>query len=359
MTLTIVVTLISLIVVEKTTAQLVKRTIKLKFQNGLTFQNFKKDVFDIEKLSACFNFKESSDPDFIIFGPYGNDLPVKGNYIRIGYYCENIQPDMAICEWAFGVPRDEEVGNPRYKRIQWHGTDPASLIKPVDYNAEEIAAGKTQFCNFLYSHKVPYREEFFRQLSKYNKVDAPGMSMNNMESIDQRYAGDIWQRKRQFLSRYKFTIAFENDIYPGYQTEKLYDAMLANSIPIYCGDPFIGEIFNPESFIDVTADLNPKGSWLNSKLTSFGQMDFEDIRPAHLTSIKHRVKRKLKSIARSVNRQLHFKSMDFTPVIERIIALDTQPDLYLQHLKQPWFKDNTVPANTSARERWIEIFQSK
>jgi hypothetical protein len=337
---------------------LTTRTIKLKFQNGLTFKNFKADVFDIEQLSADFNFEDSDDPDFVIFGPYGNDLPAKGNYVRIGYYCENIRPDMSICEWAFGVPRDEEINHPHYKRIQWHGTDPAALVKRSDYDAEQIAASKKHFCNFLYSHKVPYREEFFRQLSKYKKIDAPGLSMNNMESIDQLYTGDIWQRKRQFLGEYKFTIAFENDIYPGYQTEKLYDAMQANSIPIYCGDPFIGDVFNINSFINATAYLNPKHSWLSSQLTNLGQMDFEDIRPAYLTGITYRLKRKLKAIIRDINRRLHFKNMDFTPLIEHIIALDTQPELYLQYLKQPWFINNAIPVNTSTRERWIEIFNS-
>jgi hypothetical protein len=205
---------------------------------------------------------------------------------------------------------------------------------------------------------VPYREEFFRQLSKYKKIDAPGLSMNNMESIDQLYTGDIWQRKRQFLGEYKFTIAFENDIYPGYQTEKLYDAMQANSIPIYCGDPFIGDVFNINSFINATAYLNPKHSWLSSQLTNLGQMDFEDIRPAYLTGITYRLKRKLKAIIRDINRRLHFKNMDFTPLIEHIIALDTQPELYLQYLKQPWFINNAIPVNTSTRERWIEIFNS-
>jgi hypothetical protein len=336
-----------------------KRKVKLQFQNGLELTTFKKEVFDINGLSDLFDFEESTHPDFIIFGPYGNDIPVKGNYTRVGYYCENIRPDMSICDWAFGVPREEDVNHPRYKRIQWHGTDPSTLIKPNDYDAEHIAAGKKYFCNFLYSHKVPYREEFFKQLSKYKKVDAPGKSMNNTESIDKKYTGDIWQRKRKFLSEYKFTIAFENDLHPGYQTEKLYDAMQADSLPIYCGDPFIGNIFNNDSFINVTDYLPLKNQWLGNNLTRLGQMDFDDIRPAHLTELKHRVKRKLKSITREINKNLQIKNMDFSPVIEHIISLDTQPDLYLQYLKQPWFKSNQVPVATFSKSRWIEIFNSK
>ncbi len=333
-----------------------KPLVKLHLQNGLELSTFKKEVFDIEGLSDDFDFIESSDPDFIIFGPYGNNIPPKGNYTRIGYYCENIKPDLSICDWAFGVPREDEVKHPRYKRIQWHGTDPSTLIKPDNYGAEQIATEKKYFCNFLYSHKVPYREEFFRQLSKYKKVDAPGRSMNNMAGIDTLYTGNMWQRKRQFLSDYKFTIAFENDIYPGYQTEKLYDAMQANSIPIYCGDSFVGDIFNTDSFINATEYLSPQKNNLLGKL---GQMDFEDIRPAHLTGLKYRVKRKVKAITRNVNQRLQFKNMDFSPVIERIIELDTNPELYLQYLKQPWFKQNKIPTNASARTRWTEIFNGR
>ncbi|MFD2145597.1 glycosyltransferase family 10 domain-containing protein [Mucilaginibacter antarcticus] len=162
-----------------------------------------------------------------------------------------------------------------------------------------------------------------------------------------------------FLSDYKFTIAFENDIYPGYQTEKLYDAMKANSIPIYCGDPFVGDIFYTGSFINAADYLSPNSSVIGNTLLKMGQMDFEDLRPAQLTGLKYRVKRKTKAFARSAGRQLQFKNMDFSPLIERIIELDTKPEMYLQYLKQPWFKQNQPPADISAKSRWIEIFNGR
>jgi hypothetical protein len=335
-----------------------KHLIKLHFQNGLTFESFKKEVFDIEGLTNLYQFEESADPDFIIFGPYGNDIPQKGNYTRIGYFCENIKPDLSICEWAFGVPREEDVKHPNYKRIQWHGVDPKLLIKPSDNSPEKILASKTKFCNFLYSHKVPYREAFFTQLSKYKKVDAPGRSMNNMPGIDTLYDGDKWELKRQFLSPYKFTIAFENDIFPGYQTEKLYDAMLAVSIPIYYGDPSIGEIFNTKSFISATEYLPQKNPWVSRQLEKAGQMDFEDVRPTFLKSPKNRLKRKVKSYIRNFKTDFQFTKINFTPLIDQIIAIDTQPELYLQYLSEPWFKNNVVPENSSSRKRWIEIFNT-
>ncbi len=335
-----------------------KKVIKIRYQNGLNRQIAEAEI--LNDLLDKYEFIESQDPDFVLFGPYGNDIPEKSDlYIRIGYYCENFTPDMSLCEWAFGIPSENEIGHPKYKRIQWHGINPGSLIKPGDYNAEDILNSKKYFCNFLYSHKVAYREEFFRQLSKYKKIDAPGSSMNNMESIDQKYNGDNWERKRQFLSEYKFTISFENYVYPGYQTEKLYDSMRANSIPLYCGDPNVGEVFNKNSFINVVDISGTNNSSVVRWLEKISQADFMDMRPAFYHNPLQRLKRKIKSAGRELKMKKQFNNLNFSEVIKRIIQLDTDDEKYISMLNQPWFNHNTPPADVSTSARWIEIFGSK
>jgi hypothetical protein len=187
-------------------------------------------------------------------------------------------------------------------------------------------------------------------------VDAPGKRMTNMPSVDEIYKGDKWTVKRRFLSQYKFTIAFENYVYPGYQTEKLYDAMFCQSLPIYCGDPNVGEIFNTKSFLNA-ADYIKHG---NSRLVRFienkSQLNFTDIRPAFYKSPKDRVQRKLKSIGKNLKMKLQFKNLDFSDLIDQVIMLDKDPDKYMAYLNQSWFHKNTPPANLSLRNRWIEIF---
>ncbi|HEY4197930.1 MAG TPA: hypothetical protein VGM63_20455, partial [Mucilaginibacter sp.] len=85
-----------------------KKPIKIKFQNGLSFQVSAKEI--LSYVADRYEFIDSDEPDFIIFGPYGNDLPPKSNkYVRIGYFCENVVPDFSICEWAFGMPLEEEI----------------------------------------------------------------------------------------------------------------------------------------------------------------------------------------------------------------------------------------------------------
>lgn len=336
-----------------------KNLIKLRFQNGLSFEAFKREVFDVNNVSDFFEFEESDNPEFILFGPYGNDVPPKGNYVRIAYYCENITPDLDNCEWAFGVPREEEIKRNNYKRIQWHGVYPQTLVKPIDQDIDTIVQSKTKFCNFLYSHQVNYREQFFKELSKYKKVDAPGKSMNNMPNIDTLYKGDIWERKRQFLKPYKFTIAFENYSYPGYQTEKLYDAMTMNSIPIYCGDPYIGDIFNTKSFINAFDSLRPNYSTAVQTLERKVQMSFVDIRPQFYKSLSNSVVRKIKQMGRELKMKVEFNNLNYKALVDKIVEIDENENLYREMLTQAWFNNNRPPALDSVTERWKEIFATK
>ncbi|MDB5086964.1 MAG: hypothetical protein JWR09_958 [Mucilaginibacter sp.] len=331
-----------------------KKRIRIKFQNGISFDEGIKEI--LSYVTGYYEFIDSEDPDFIIFGPYGNDLPPKSDkYVRIGYYCENLVPDFSLCEWAFGMPREEEINNPRYKKIQWHNLDPNDLVK-VNFDVDQVISSKTKFCNFLYGHRVPYREEFFTALSKYKMVDSPGKSMNNMPSIDSIYSGDTWERKRQFLRQYKFTISFENNSYPGYQTEKLYDAMLEWSIPIYCGDPYIDDLFNPDSFINGFDILDANYGKKVKFLEKHTQMNFEDFRPGVFKTIPHHIKRKLKTIGRDLKMKIEFKSLNYKKLVDRVVEIDKNEDLYRSMLLQPWFNNNEVPPYTSAVDRWRQIF---
>lgn len=333
-----------------------KQKIKIKIQNGLDFETFKREVLDVNLVTEEFEFVKSENPDFIIFGPYGNNIPPRGDYVRIGYFCENITPDLTLCEWAFGIPSESEICRSNYRRIQWHGINPSELVKNPQRNLDEIIRSKKRFCNFVYSTPIAYREEFFRQLSKYKKIDAPGKSMNNMAWINNNNTIYKWAVKRQFLSQYKFTISFENYVYPGYQTEKLYDPMFANSIPIYCGDPLVNKIFNTESFLNASSYLPLKQNQFISWLEKNGQRNFVDIRPQYFKNPIQRINRKIKSIERDLKMKLQFNNLDFSNLIERIIELDNDDDLYLKYHMQPWLNPSAMDQIDQNKKFWSEIF---
>ena len=72
--------------------------------------------------------------------------------------------------------------------------------------------------------------------------------------IDWKFYGgaDSRQGKINFISHYKFTIAFESQSlsHMDYFTEKITHPFFAGSIPIYYGCPNIARYFNPASFIN-------------------------------------------------------------------------------------------------------------
>ncbi|HEY3855310.1 MAG TPA: glycosyltransferase family 10 [Verrucomicrobiae bacterium] len=63
------------------------------------------------------------------------------------------------------------------------------------------------------------------------------------------YRGRV-TRKNAVMRAYKFAIAYENAAFPGYVTEKIFDALFAGCIPIYIGAPDVTDYIPKETFID-------------------------------------------------------------------------------------------------------------
>ena len=63
--------------------------------------------------------------------------------------------------------------------------------------------------------------------------------------------GISWSElSRMIKSKYKFSIASENARYKGYTSEKLLTSFEAHTVPIYWGNPYVTEEFNPEAFVN-------------------------------------------------------------------------------------------------------------
>jgi len=58
------------------------------------------------------------------------------------------------------------------------------------------------------------------------------------------------KNKSDVFPKYKFTIAYENCITPGYISEKILEAFLYGCVPIYLGDPKVKERIPANCFID-------------------------------------------------------------------------------------------------------------
>lgn len=281
-----------------------KKTIRLLFTDF--WRGFKPtDNFFYHLLSRRYTVEISPNPDCVIFSGFklgfAHLFPFKyKNYpkaIRIFFTGEN-QRSPGDCDYSFTFDYPETEKNFRLPLYTLYGGMDKLIFREAR-DIDALVASKTRFCNFVYSNrKAKERIRFFNKLSRYKKVDSAGRVLNNM--------GGRISNKREFLSHYKFTIAFENAFHPGYTTEKIIDPMLVASIPIYWGNPKVNLDFNTDSFIN----------W-----NDYGSDE---------------------------------------AVIDRVIAIDRDEELYRHYLAQPYFPGNTLSPYADeerALRRFTEIIE--
>lgn len=255
------------------------------------------NIFLYKILTEHFQVELSDEPDVLIYSVFGHEhLNYKCK--KIYFTSENTIPDYNLCDYSIGFNYDDK--NDRHIRYPLYlfYNDINKLIRSKVFTQEDIKH-KDKFCLFVVSNpKAKERIEFFTKLNNIKRVDSAGAVLNNMPNGWRIPNGE----KYSFLETYKFNIAFENSSTVGYTTEKIFEPLVCNTIPIYWGDPQVTKDFNPESFINVHDYASQ-----------------ED-------------------------------------VINRIIEVDNNPDLYLKMLNAPRLYNNVVPEHLKP-ERLIEFLE--
>lgn len=134
------------------------------------------------------------------------------------------------------------------KREEWE----AAVSKPIPFKTGTAEAVMFQSAPSDLSGRNAYAAEFM----KYMSVDSFGNFLRNKHlSVEDRG----FSTKMDVVSRYKFSISFENTIENDYVTEKFFQPLLCGSVPIYMGAPNIDE-FSPgdHCYIDVRKFSGPK-----------------------------------------------------------------------------------------------------
>lgn len=96
---------------------------------------------------------------------------------------------------------------------------------------------------------------------------------NTQWQIIQRLRPASVEDKLGTLRHFRFTLCFENCVFPGYVTEKIFDCFLAGCIPVYFGAPDITDFIPKESFIDFREFANYAD--LERFLRDMSELDFQ------------------------------------------------------------------------------------
>jgi hypothetical protein len=257
----------------------------------------KRDNFFFNLLSQHYRIEITPHPDFLIYSVFGS-AHMRYRCTRIQYIAENVRPDFSECDYAFSFDHLDDTR--RHFRLplyvlyaDLHGGIESLLMENA--LVRRACYPKTRFCNMVVSNaSAPERIEAFNRLSTYKPVDSGGRYLNNI--------GAPVKDKLEFISHYKFTIAFENASCPGYTTEKILHPMLMGSIPIYWGDPLVERDFNTRSFINCH---------------EYGSLE---------------------------------------DAIERVLEIDSDEALYEQYLSEPYFHDDRINAY-AAKDRILGQFE--
>lgn len=202
--------------------------------------------------------RDDQNPDYLIFGDknFGsNNVNYDSkNCIKIFYTGENERPWNYRCHYSISFDHDDFEGRnfrlPLYVIFDHdnHFRN-APNTSNVDRKLSDLENHKV-FCSFVVKNGAcKKRNDWFFKLNEYKGVASGGPLFNNVGSIIPRGENGI-KAKIDFLNQCRFNLCFENSSYPGYATEKLYEALCSKSIPIYWGSPTIECDFNSKAFLN-------------------------------------------------------------------------------------------------------------
>lgn len=214
--------------------------------------------FFTEVLSREFDIvRDDERPDYLIFGDknFGNNNINYNNKncIKILYTGENQRPWEYYCHYAITFDHIDSEQHYRLPLYVIYDYDNKKRNVPHADDCErsrQDLAKPREFCSFVVKNPgCEKRNQFFHRLNAYKPVASAGPLFNNMGEVLERGEKSV-QSKLAFLPKYKFNLCFENSSYPGYATEKLYEALIAKTVPIYWGSPTIECDFNPRAFLN-------------------------------------------------------------------------------------------------------------
>jgi len=221
-----------------------------QYDNNLFFHLFQ-ELFGNVRLS---NPDECDVLIYSCFGKRHTFIPSKSKgKIKIFYTGENIRPNYEECDYSFSFDFPDYGGrNIRFPlwlyQIDWYNKkdyqNPKYVIPFEEINDNKwIRTPKTEFCCGIWNNPEEKRVQTQKVFSTYKKFDLYGKTSGNW------FYGE--EQKLDILSKYKFSICYENAIHGGYLTEKLFHAKIAGTIPIYRADKMSHIDFNPKSFINL------------------------------------------------------------------------------------------------------------
>lgn len=244
-------------------------------------------MFDFEKIHITKNPYES---DILVQSCLNTIIKNKGKKILI-----NMEPITPRNYNQYDIIISTHLKYPDLTKVFYYPYTffHINSFKRVDYILNRSLyfnfENKKKFCLFVASNEKAWqRIDFFKRLSQYKHIDSRGRILTNFDRITFGHWTDEFLNE---IRQYKFIICFENSDTKGYGTEKISNAYLGETVPIYWGNKDFYQYLNKKSMV----------------------------------------------LLEEYNEECINKA------IQEIKELDNNDELYLEKIKEPLFVDNKIP----------------
>lgn len=217
---------------------------------------------------------DSVNPNLVITDNPNNDFP---NAYTIYFTGESFFPEQhqinGRCDHftsGFYLNKENHTRLPLYYLYIYEFIR-IGLIPDFSFFHKEIRETpiKTNFCVYVGRTLNGKRGDFFNSLSKYKKIDTNVSPYNDISIPFDNSGFNSSKPKINFIKKYKFNIAFENNFrgnhqcFPGAELEngylldlnghtgeKILEPLISGVVPIYWGNKTISQEFNPKTFLN-------------------------------------------------------------------------------------------------------------
>jgi hypothetical protein len=215
-------------------------------------KNYITELLDLAEVSYEV-VDDPRDANLLFAGVYGNAIISSGiwqNKFTILISGENVRPTYGIYDFSISTDSYDYAGknirHPEYfsqlelhADKEWRPKEDLEALKSYYRQWED----RDIFFSIIYNNSCPHREHFYQVLTRR-------YGLGSVQSYGSTRIGRDCN-KYEILGRSKFHLAFENSVYPGYVTEKLFQSLMMGTFALYWGAADVLLDFGTKGYINI------------------------------------------------------------------------------------------------------------
>ena len=161
--------------------------------------------------------------------------------IRVSY---SFEPDVFSGQSCQGLLNLQEMVRNRASNTDW--------LK-IQFERRGTTVGAISNCG------SPFRNKYISNLMQHLQIDQLGRCFQGQKKVATTRGSPVWQSKKiDDFKNYRFALAMENKNKEDYISEKIWDAYVAGTIPIYHGTTKVHDFVPPNSHLNADDYQDPE-----------------------------------------------------------------------------------------------------